>query len=117
VNIFWLWNCDGRACDDCEDGVKTFENTRYKGYVEILGVIVGHSSYDVFAIAVKEEEFNKHKHLFNELDLIAQQKHEPLNCDELKFSFLYEFGFYSKKKFIKTTNEFAELRNNFYETF
>ena len=74
-----------------------FENNKYKGYVSIKGEVFDYISPTKYIIYVTEEEFEKHKHLFNESDL---KRINEIN-EKLHFCEGDNYYFCSKVKFIK----------------
>jgi len=74
-----LWDCDisygdndpceNCSIENCNDGVVTFKNTRYKEYVETEGVIVDLMRNDKWVIQLSEDEYKRLSLLCNELDL------------------------------------------------
>jgi len=102
-----LWDCDHDCdyCDkeNCDDGIVTFENTRYKEYITIEGRIASLIKGDKWLIEVDSSEFLKFKDKLNELDLkFFEQISNTFNNKENIYQQVYDGKmFVSKEKYIK----------------
>jgi hypothetical protein len=68
-----LWDCDNDCdyCnnDNCDNGVVTFVNTRYKEYIKVAGTIVNLMRNDKWIISISEDEYHRIAKLCNTSDI------------------------------------------------
>jgi hypothetical protein len=99
------WDCDiSRGDDDpcefctienCDGGLVTFKNTRYKKYIECTGSIVGKMRADKWIIKVNESEWERISKLCNDIDI----KFFEDVANSIDFGSEFFMVFVSKEKF------------------
>lgn len=111
TKIYCERDCD--YCDRCRnkkplylgnkryfDSEITFRNKRYKGFVEIKGIILGYVNKGKYVISVTEYELNRIKPNLNRYDQLFIKSISDKMKTYCPFPFEYEFIFVSKRKFI-----------------
>jgi hypothetical protein len=115
----WKCNIDPQDCENCKneslcnDGLVTFQNTRYNGYVEILGEIYNYYKNGIFIIKVNVTDFQDVAIQFSQdevkkikdISYTVQGEFKQVESNDFAFDFSTDIDgcimFYSKQKFIK----------------